>query len=195
MGPFVPEQVTALLLRWRGGDQECLQELVPLVESELRRIAHRYMRREREGHTLQTTALVNEAYIRLIGDTRLEWRNRAQFFGLAAQLMRHILVDHARGLLRGKRGGGVKLLPLNEALVFSSEKSAELTALDDALTELAKFDSRKAQIVELRYFGGLSVEEAAEVLGVHPNTVIRDWGFAKRWLKREILRGAAADAT
>jgi DNA-directed RNA polymerase specialized sigma24 family protein len=144
------------------------------VEGELRRIAHRYMRMERQGHTLQTTALVNEAYLKL------------------ARLMRHILVVHARELCRGKRGGGAHVLPLDEGLVFSPTKSAALVALDDALNELAGFDPRKAQIVELRYFGGMSVEEAAESLGVHPNTVIRDWGLAKVWLKRELSVGQAS---
>jgi len=159
---------------------------MPLVEGELRRIAHRYMRSERQGHTLQTTALVNEAYLQLVDQAKVDWQNRAQFLGLAAGMMRHILVDHARELCRGKRGGGAHALPLDEGLVFSPAKSPALVALDDALTALARFDPRKAQIVELRYFGGMSVEEAAEALGVHPNTVIRDWGLAKAWLKREM---------
>jgi RNA polymerase sigma factor (TIGR02999 family) len=183
--------VTELLIRWRGGDQESLHQLLPLVESELRRIAHRYMRKERRDHTLQTTALVNEAYLKLVDQARVNWQNRAQFLGVAAQVMRHILVDHARALRQGKRGGGVAVLPLEEGLVFSPAKSAALVALDDALGELAGFDARKAQVVEMRYFGGMSVEEAAAALGVHPKTVIRDWGTAKAWLKREIgLKGA-----
>ena len=186
MEPTGPEPVTELLTRWRAGDRECLNQLVPLVEGELRRIAHRYMRMERRGHTLQTTALVNEAYLKLVDQTQVDWQNRAQFLGVAARLMRHILVDHARELHRGKRGGGAPLLPLDVGLVFSTAKSAALVALDDALHELAGFDPRKAHIVELRYFGGMSVEETAEVLGVHPNTVIRDWGLAKAWLKREL---------
>jgi RNA polymerase sigma-70 factor (ECF subfamily) len=152
------------------------------------------MRAERQGHTLQTTALVNEACLKLMKDGQADWQNRAHFFGLAAQLMRHILVDHARGLCRAKRGGGAEHLPLEEGLVFSPGKSAALVALDEALTELAKFDSRKAKVVELRYFGGMSVEEAAEVLGVHPNTVIREWSLAKIWLKRELTRGAVPNA-
>jgi RNA polymerase sigma factor (TIGR02999 family) len=192
LGSLGPEPVTELLLRWRAGDEHCLEELVPLVEGELRRIAHRYMRMEREGHTLQTTALVNEAYLKLVDQAQVDWQNRAQFLGVSARLMRHILVDHARGISRGKRGGGAHHLPLDEALVFSPSKSAELVALDDALTELAKFDTRRAQVIELRYFGGLSVEEAAEVLAVHPNTVIRDWSLAKAWLKRELSRSANA---
>jgi RNA polymerase sigma factor (TIGR02999 family) len=187
------EPVTQLLLRWRAGDQQCLEELIPLVEAELRQIAHRYMRMERPGHTFQTTALVNEAYLKLMNHAQVEWQNRAHFLGIAAQLMRHILIDHARGLWRGKRGGGALHLPLDEGLVFS-RKSAALVALDDALTELAKFDARKAKVVELRYFGGMSVEETAEVLAVHPNTVIADWGLARIWLKRELSREAARDA-
>jgi len=185
------EPVTELLLRWRAGDQACLHQLVPLVEGELRRIAHRYMRMERPGHTLQTTALVNEAYLRLVDQAQVDWQNRAQFLGVAARLMRHILVDHARELRRGKRGGGAHMLPLDEGLVFSPAKSAALVALDDALNELAGFDPRKAQIVELRYFGGLSVEETAQALGVHPNTVIRDWSLARAWLKRELSHKGA----
>jgi RNA polymerase sigma-70 factor (ECF subfamily) len=190
-GSFEP--VTELLLRWRAGDQKCLNQLVPLVESELRHIARRYMRMERQGHTLQTTALVNEAYLKLVNQAQVDWQNRAQFLGVAARLMRHILVDHARELCRGKRGGGAQVLPLDEGLVFSPAKSAALVSLDDALKELAGFDPRKAQVVELRYFGGMNVEEAAEALGVHPNTVIRDWRLAKVWLKRELSpKGAHA---
>ena len=188
------EPITELLLRWRAGDQECLNRLVPLVEDELRRIAHRYMRKERPGHTLQTTALVNEAYLKLVDQARVDWQNRAQFLGVAARLMRHILVDHARAACRGKRGGGAAHLPLDEALVFSPAKSAALIALDEALNDFARIDPRKAQVVELRYFGGLSVEETAEVLAVHPNTVIRDWSLAKIWLKRELSREAAPNA-
>lgn len=193
MEPNGPAPVTELLLRWRAGDEECLRELVPLVEDELRRIARRYMRMERRGHTLQTTALVNEAYLRLVDQAQVGWQNRAQFLGVAARQMRHILVDHARELSRGKRGGGALVLRLDERLDFSPAKSALLVALDDALNGLAQFDQRKAQIVELRYFGGLSVEETAEVLGVHPNTVIRDWGMAKAWLKRQLSPGAVHD--
>ena len=170
------------------------RELIPLVEGELRQIAHRYMRMERRGHTLQTSALVNEAYLKLVNHSHVDWQNRAHFLGVAAQLMRHILVDHARGLCREKRGGGVALLPLNEGLVFSARKSAALVALDDALIELTKFDPRKARVVELRYFGGMTVEETAEVLGVHANTVINDWSTAKVWLKRELNRETARNA-
>jgi RNA polymerase sigma-70 factor (ECF subfamily) len=184
--PTRSDPVTELLLRWRAGDQECLNRLVPLVEGELRRIAHHYMRMERRGHTLQTTALVNEAYLKLVDQAQVDWQNRAHFMGVAARLMRHILVDHARALCQKKRGGGVRVLPLDEGLDVSAQKSAGLVALDDALTELAAFDPRKAQVVELRYFGGMSVEETAETLGVHPDTVMRDWKLAKVWLKREL---------
>jgi RNA polymerase sigma-70 factor (ECF subfamily) len=185
------EPVTELLLRWRQGNEDCLSELIALLEGELRRIAHRQMRLERADHTLQTTALVNEAYIRLIDQQRVIWQNRAQFLGVAAQVMRRILVDHARGIARGKRGAGAFHLPLDEGLVFSPEKSAALLALDEALDRLAAFDPRKAHVVELRYFGGMNVDEAAESLGVHPNTVIRDWSLAKAWLKRELTHATA----
>jgi RNA polymerase sigma-70 factor (ECF subfamily) len=180
------ETVTELLLRWRAGDQECLHRLLPQVEGELRRIAHRYMSMERQDHTLQTTALVNEAYLKLVDQAQVDWQGRAQFLGVAARTMRHILVDHAREMCSGRRGGGVQMVPLEEGLDLSPQKPDALVALDDALDELATFDTRKAQIVELRYFGGLSVEEAAASLGVHPNTVVRDWGLAKAWLKREL---------
>ncbi len=185
------EPVTELLLRWKAGDRECLDRLIPQVEGELRRIAQRFMRTERPEHTLQTTALVNEAYLKLVDQAQVDWRNRAQFMGIAAQLMRQILVDHARLLRREKRGGGVALLPLDEGLVFSPEKSAALVALDDALHDLAALDPRKARIIELRYFGGLSVEETAQVLEVHPNTVLRDWNLAKAWLRRELCANGA----
>jgi RNA polymerase sigma factor (TIGR02999 family) len=191
MGSNACQPVTELLLRWSGGDRGCLDELIPLMEQELRRIAHRHMRRERPGHTLQTTALVNEAWLKLVDQSRANWRDRAQFLGVAAGLMRHILVDHARAVCRGKRGGGAARLPLDEALVFSPAKSAALVALDDALNDFAQMDPRKAQVVELRYFGGLSIEETAEALGVHPNTVIRDWSLAKVWLKRELSHKGA----
>jgi RNA polymerase sigma-70 factor, ECF subfamily len=191
MGTAVP--VTGLLLAWRQGEGECLNRLVPLVEVELRRIARRYMRMEAPGHTLQTTALVNEAYLRLVDQSQVAWQDRTHFYAIAARLMRHILLDHARGLRRAKRGGGACHLPLDEGIVFSPSKSAMLIALDEALTRLAEIAPRKADVVELRYFGGMSVEEAAEALGVAPNTVIRDWAFAKVWLKRELMR-AGPDA-
>jgi RNA polymerase sigma factor (TIGR02999 family) len=187
------EPVTQLLLRWRAGERECLDQLVPLVDGELRRIARHYLLMERSGHTLQTTALVNEGYLGLVDQAQVDWQNRAQFLAVAARLMRQILVDSARQQRRGKRGAGAQFLPLDEGLVFSSAKSAALVALDDALQALAGFDSRKAQIVELRYFGGLTVEETAAALAVHPNTVLRDRGVAKLWLKRELSpKGAHA---
>jgi RNA polymerase sigma factor (TIGR02999 family) len=191
--PNEPEPVTELLLRWSAGERECLDRLIPRLEGELRRIAQRYMRTERRGHTLQTTALLNEAYLKLVDQAQVDWKNRAQFLGVAARLMRQILVDHARELGREKRGGGAELLPLDESLVFTPVKPAALLALDDALDHLAAFDPRKAQIVELRYFGGLTAEETAQVLEVHPNTVLRDWSLAKAWLKRELsAKGAHA---
>jgi RNA polymerase sigma factor (TIGR02999 family) len=186
--------VTRLLVEWRRGDQESLNELLPLVHSELRRIARRFMRMESPDHTLQTTALVNEAYLRLVDKSQVNWQNRLHFFSLAARLMRHILIDHARGSRRQKRGGeGVCHLPLNEELVFSPARSGALIALDEALNRLAEFDSRKARVVELRYFGGMSVEETAQLLQVSENTVIRDWSLAKVWLKREV-KEAGVDA-
>ena len=184
-----------MLLRLGAGEAGWLDELVSLVEPELRRIAHRLMRGERRGHTLQTTALVNEAYLKLVDQSRAICQSRAHFVGVAATLMRRILVDHARGLQRNKRGGAAEHLLLDEGLAFSPAKSAALIALDDALEDLAKMDPRKAQVVDLRYFGGLSVEEAAEVLYVHPNTVIRDWDLARKWLKRELTRGQSANAS
>jgi RNA polymerase sigma-70 factor, ECF subfamily len=180
------EPVSRLLLQWAGGDRNCLDQLVPLVDTELRRIARRYLRGERCGHTLQTTALLHEAYLRLVNETDVRAEHRAQFFALAAQIMRHILVDHARGARREKRGGGLRDLALEEALLPSPQKSAELLALDEALSRLAEIDPRKAKVVELRYFGGMEVEEVAHVLQVHPNTVVRDWRLAKAWLKREV---------
>lgn len=183
--------ITQLLLRWNSGENSCLDELIPLVEHELRRIAHRQMRKEREGHTLQTTALINEAYLKLVDQSRANWQNKAHFLGVASGVMRRILVDHARGLCRAKRGGAAPNLPLDEDFVFSPAKSAAVVALDDALQELGQVDPRRVQVVEMRYFGGLSVDETAEALSVHPNTVIRDWALARAWLKRELGRGAS----
>ena len=179
-------RVTELLMRWSSGERDCVNDLFPLIQCELREIARRHMRHERPGHILQTTALINEAYLRLVNQTQVSWQNRAHFFGIAARLMREILVDHARSVRREKRGGGEPVLTLDEVLVLSPEKSIELIALDEALNRLATLDLRKAQVVDLRHFGGLSVEEAGEVLGVSPNTVIRDWRLAKAWLKREL---------
>jgi RNA polymerase sigma factor (TIGR02999 family) len=181
-----PQVVTQLLIDWSRGDQAALDSLMPLVYGELRRLAHCYMRRERVGHTLQTTALINEAYLRLVEQQHVQWHNRAHFFAISAQLMRRILVDHARSHTRVKRGGGVLKMSLDEAVVPSQKRAAELVALDDALQSLATVDLRKSQVVELRFFGGLSVEETAEVLKVTPMTVTRDWKTAKAWLHREM---------
>lgn len=182
-----PNEVTQLLRKWSQGDQAAPEKLMPLVYAELRRMAHRYMAIQNPGHTLQTTALIHEAYLRLVNQTeKKQWENRSHFFAVAAQAMRHILVDYARSKQAGKHGGGAKELSLDEALTVSQERAAELVALDDALAELARIDQRKSQIVELRFFGGLSVEETAEVLKVSPITVMRDWSLAKAWLHREL---------
>ena len=178
-------EVSQLLLAWSEGDRSALHELLPLVEDELHRLAHRYMSHERDNHTLQTTALVNEAYLKLI-DQNVRWQNRAHFFGIAAQIMRRILIDHARKHL-GAKGGGEKI-SLDEVAVVGDERAAELIALDDALKSLAKLDERKGRVVELRYFGGLSVEEMCEVLEVSAETITRDWRSAKAFLRRELSR-------
>jgi RNA polymerase sigma factor (TIGR02999 family) len=179
------EQVTQLLLAWREGDPAALDQLTPLVYDELRRLAGGYLRRERQGHTLQTSGLVHEAFLRLI-DQRVDWQNRAHFFGIAAQLMRRILVDYARGQQSAKRGGGGVHLALEEALEEARAQDADVIALDDALTSLAVFDPRQSRIVELRYFGGLTIEETAEVLGIGHATVEREWNLARAWLRREL---------
>jgi RNA polymerase sigma factor (TIGR02999 family) len=189
-GPDEAHDVSRLLQRWSAGDQACLPELIPRVEAEIRQIAHRYMSKERAGHTLQTTALVNEAYLKLVDQSRVNWQARAQFYGVAAGIMRRILVDHARGHLRAKRGAGADHLPIEEALVFAPDKSSVVVTIDDALQELAKGFPRQAKVVEMRYFGGASVEETAAALQTHPNTVIRDWAFAKAWLKRNLTKRA-----
>jgi RNA polymerase sigma-70 factor, ECF subfamily len=178
--------VTLLLTALTRGDQSASEKLIPLVYGELRRLARSYMRRERADHTLQATALVHEAYLKLVEQRSSNWQSRAHFFGVAAQVMRRILVDHARGHLRQKRGGEYEKVVLNEALVFSPEKSAELLAVDQALEKLARLDERQAKVVELRFFGGLSVEEAAAVLGISPKTVKRDWSVAKAWLYADL---------
>lgn len=180
------ENVTELLLAWSDGDSSALDRLMPVVEGELRRIASYHMRREDSAHTLQTSALVNELYIKLVDQKQAKWHNRAHFFAVAAQLMRRILVDHARRHIRGKRGGGVADIPLDDVAVVTQEKSAELLALDEALSRLAMLDPLKGRIVELRHFGGLTVEETAEVLKISGITVIRHWGLAKTWLRREV---------
>lgn len=180
--------VSKLLCAWRGGDQSALQKLTPIVYSELHRLARRYMRGERAGHSLQTTALVNEAYMRLVDYKRMQWQNRAHFFAVSALLMRRILVDHARRH-NLKRGGGLKRVSLEDTAILGGSPGADLVALDDALKQLAKLDPRKEQVVEMRFFGGLSVEETAEVLKVSPVTVMRDWSTARAWLYRELLGG------
>jgi RNA polymerase sigma-70 factor (ECF subfamily) len=179
--------VTELLVEWQHGDHEALERLTPLVYDELRRMAHRYLQRERDGHTLETTALVNEAYLRLIEGREMEWRNRAHFFAVTATVMRHVLIDHARRRHYLKRGGNEsQRVALDEATVMSPERAAHLVALDEALDELKRLDPRKSRVVELRYFGGLSLEETANVLQVSIMTVRRDWRAAKAWLYRKI---------
>jgi RNA polymerase sigma-70 factor (ECF subfamily) len=182
-----PKQVTQLLVAWGNGDEAARDELMPLVYDELHRLAHRYMNRERPGHTLQTSALVNEAFVRLVDQRDVHWQNRAHFFGLAAQMMRRILVDYARNRRYAKRGGGARQVSLDEAMIVSEERTAEVVALDDALKGLAEIDPRKSQIVELRFFGGLSIDETAEVLKISPGTVMRDWTLAKAWLRKQMV--------
>jgi RNA polymerase sigma-70 factor (ECF subfamily) len=181
------KDITRLLVDWGNGDQAALDELIPLVYDELRRLAARYMRRESHGNTLQTSALINEAYLRLVDQKNVQLQNRAQFFGFAAQLMRHILVDHARSRSRIKRGGGMQMVSLAEQAVISNDV-AEVIALDDALKNLAEMDPRKAQIVEMKFFGGLTNEEVAGVLKVTSRTVEREWRKAKAWLHRAITK-------
>ncbi len=181
-------EITQLLVAWNNGDAEALEQLTPLVQAELHRLAKRYMAGERQGHILQTTALVNEAFMRLVDWRSVEWRNRAHFFGLAAQIMRRILVDFARASHREKRGGGALQVSLSEADNFAQEKSADLVALDDALNALEKLDPRQARGVELRFFAGLTLEETAEALNVSLSTVRRDWSLAEAWLFRELNR-------
>jgi len=182
-----PGAVTGWLIAWSGGDDSALQHLMPVVHAELRRLARREMRRERPGHTLQTTALVNEAYMRLVDLGGVSWNDRAHFFAMSARLMRRILVDHARSRLYLKRGGGAKVVSLDDGLAVANDpRSPNLVALDDALEALAKLDERKSQVVELRFFGGLSVEDTAAALHVSPSTVLRDWRLAKSWLLKEL---------
>jgi len=188
-----PTEVSRLLVNWGKGDQAALAELIPLVYDELRRLAGRYMRRENQGHTLQTSALINEAYLRLVDQKSVKWQNRAHFFGVAAQLMRRILVDHARSRLRAKRGGGAQMVSLVESGA-TSEEVADVIALDVALKDLAEMDPRKSQIVEMKFFGGLTTEEMAEVLKVTSRTVEREWRKAKAWLNRALKQGATNEA-
>lgn len=181
-----PKKITGLLIAWGEGDQSALAELTPLVYEELHRLAHHYMSGERAGHTLQTTALVNEAYVRLIDWKNVRWQNRAHFFAVSAQLMRRILVDFARARGYQKRGGGLHAVSLDQAAPISDEKGADLIALDEALVALAELDARQAKVVELRFFGGLTNDETAEVLKVSEGTVRRDWSLASAWLRREL---------
>lgn len=181
-------RATALLLAWQGGDRAAFDELVPIVHDELRRLARGYMSRERRDHTLQVTALVNEAYLRLIHLNRIQWQDRAHFLAMAARLMRRILVDAARARLNDKRGGALQLASLDDALDVGTTRPTDLVALDDALQALADVNARQSQVVELRFFGGLTTEETAEVLAVSPGTVKRDWQFAKLWLLRELAQ-------
>jgi RNA polymerase sigma-70 factor (ECF subfamily) len=188
-----PEDVTQILREVSGGEKDAPARLMPLVYDELRRLADHCLRRERPDHTLQPTALVHEAYLKLIDQTRVDWQNRAHFFGVAAQLMRRILVDHARRHQAEKRGGFRQKLTLDEAVDYSQTRDVDLVKLDDALTALAKFDARQSRIVELRFFGGPTIEEAAEAIGISPATVKVDWSMAKAWLRREIGGGDADD--
>lgn len=186
MTKSLPGEISVLLDDWSGGDREAFKQLMPLVYDELRRLAHRYMARERDGHTLQTTALVNEAYLRLINERGMKWQNRSHFFAVAAQMMRFILVNYAHSHTRVKRGGVAHQVTLDEAMIVSDSHTDEMLVLDQALTRLAEFDKRKCQIAEMRFFAGLTIEETAEVLSVSPETVMRDWRLARAWLQREL---------
>jgi len=181
-----PNEITEQLIAWSKGDEGALDALIPAVYQELRRMANYYLRGENAGHSLQPTALVHEAYLRLIDQTKVDWQNRAHFFGVAAQMMRRILVDHAKAKHRAKRGGTATKVSLDETVNLSDERAAELVALDDALKVLDELDERKSRIVELRYFGGLTVDETAQVLGVSDKTVMRDWSLAKAWLYQQL---------
>ena len=180
----MPDDVTQLLIAWGNGDDSVRDELMTLVYEELHRIAHRHIRNERQGHTLQTSALVNEAFVRLVNQRNAHWQSRNHFFSIAAQMMRRILVDYARSRRYAKRGGDAIQVSLNEDLIVMDERSADVVALDEALKDLATIDERKCKVVELRFFAGLSIEEIAEVLAVSPGTVMRDWRLAKAWLNR-----------
>jgi len=180
------DEITRLLQGWSEGDEQAMERLTPLLYKELHRIAHRYMRQERPCHTLQTTALINEAYLRLIGWKNVQWQNRAQFFGVSAQLMRKILVDFARSRNYAKRGGGARVISIEEEPAIAQGRAQDILVLDDALQRLASFDPRKSRIVELRFFGGLSLEETADILKVSSRTIRREWELAKVWLAREM---------
>jgi len=185
-------EITQLLDAWSSGNQSALDELYPLVYDELHRLARRYMSREKKGHTLQTTALINEAYVRLVDQRNVHWANRSHFFAISAQIMRRILIDHARSHAYAKRGGGQEQVSLDETATLQVTRAAELIKLDDALQSLAELDQRRSKVVELRYFGGLSNDEIAQALGISPNTVTRDWNMARAWLYQQ-LAGSAKD--
>jgi RNA polymerase sigma factor (TIGR02999 family) len=186
-----PHEITQLLAEWSEGNQAALDKLYPLVYNELRRLAHGYLRRERKGHTLQTTALINEAYLRLVDQKYVHWANRSHFFGISAQIMRRILIDHARRYDYAKRGGGAQRISLDEVAVVAKERAHSLLMLDEALKTLARIDPRRSEVVELRYFGGLNNEEIAGVLKISENTVTRDWNMARAWLYQELSRSVA----
>jgi len=188
--PSKPHEITELLEQWSGGNQAALDQLYPLVYEELRRLARSYMRREPKGHTLQTTALINEAYVRLVDQQSVRWQNRSHFFAISAQIMRRILVDHARRHLQAKRGGGAKRISLDEVMIVAKERSAEVLMLDEALSNLARLDPRRSQVVELRYFAGLNNSEIASVLKISENTVMRDWNLARAWLYQTLSETA-----
>lgn len=189
-GAGAPSDVTGLLLAWSAGTEGAFEQLVPILHQELKRIARRYMQRERREHTLQPTALVNEAFLRLVDVKGIQWQDRAHFLALAAQMMRRILVNYAQARASAKRGGPAQRVPFEDATLVATEREGELIALDEALLKLAKLDARKARVVELRFFGGLNVEETAAVLQVSPQTVLRDWSLAKSWLAREMESGS-----
>ena len=188
--PRQEHEITQLLAAWREGNQSALDELYPLVYDELHRLARRYMSRERKGHTLQTTALINEAYVRLVDQKNVHWANRSHFFAISAQIMRRILIDHARRHAYAKRGGGARQVSLDETATMAQGDFSEFLRLDEALKSLAQLDPRRSQVVELRYFGGLNNEEIAGVLNISENTVIRDWNMARAWLHRQLSEGA-----
>jgi RNA polymerase sigma factor (TIGR02999 family) len=188
--PRQEHEITQLLAEWRDGKQEALDELYPLVYDELHRLARRYMSRERKGHTLQTTALINEAYVRLVDQKNVRWANRSHFFAISAQIMRRILIDHARRHAYAKRGGGAQQVSLDEAAIVTRTAGEELLRLDEALKSLAEMDPRRSQVVELRYFGGLNNEEIAGVLNISENTVTRDWNMARAWLHQQLTESS-----
>jgi RNA polymerase sigma factor (TIGR02999 family) len=192
MSEFSSQEVTHLLIAWREGEKDALDRLIPLVYEELRRLAHNYMRGERKCHTLQTTALVNEAYLKLIDCSRVNWQNRAHFMAISAQLMRRILVDYARSHRSHKRGGSAERISLDEFKLVSKETDPDLVEIDEALKSLKLVDARKCQVVELRFFGGMTAEETAEVLGISPDTVLRDWKLSRAWLAREMKQKVQA---